>query len=49
MLTLSLSANLASDDKIVGAKGFSAAVALTFALVGSYAIVVAVAKWVLLN
>jgi hypothetical protein len=44
LLTLSSSASSASNDKIIGAKGFSAAIALTFALVGSYAIVVAVAK-----
>ena len=34
----------AFNDKIIGANGFSAAIALIFALVGSYTIVVEVAK-----
>ena len=34
----------ASKDKVIGAKGFSTVIALIFALVGSYTIIVVVAK-----
>ena len=43
------SSTLQSLYKIIGAEGFSIAIVLTFALVGSYTIVVAIAKYILLN